>query len=244
MLQSNQADEFLKLLSSYGSFVESIDSVCDMGSGFGEDLEWWATLALLDDDDNEIPLNIKCTGVDLHSDKTSLLAQRIDNIVYEKRDFEKPSTGKYDVIWSNNSFQYSVNPVETLKVWREQLTEGGMIAMTVPSTTYTNGNKIFIKQDPQVYHHFTTVNLIHMFAINGLEIAFMQQHLNDPWIRLVAYKTKHEPMDPQTTTWYDLMGKQLLPHAAEECVHNYGYLRQDQLTLPWLDKSLRWFGND
>ena len=246
MLQSNPREEFLDLLEAHGTFMESIDTLADMGCGFGEDLEWWATRALLDDDDNEIPLNIKCTGVDLHSDKSKHVAQQYDNIVFEQRDFEKEtnSTKRYDVIWCNNSFQYALNPFETLKTWREMMTDGGMIAMIVPATTYVEDNRTVITLGANTMYHFTTVSLIHLFAMAGFEVAFMQQKLADPWIKLVAYKTKYEPMDPKTTSMYDLMGKHLLPHAAEECIHNYGYLRQDQLTLPWLDKTLRWHGND
>lgn len=246
MLPSNPREEFLDLLNSYGTFMESIDTLCDMGSGMGEDLEWWATRAVLDDDDNEIPLNIKCTGVDLHSNKSSLVAQRYDNVVFENRDFENAVTSdkRYDVIWCNNSFQYCVNPFETLKTWREMMTAGGMLAMIVPATTYVENNRTVITQGAHTLFHYTTVSLIHILAMAGFDVAFMNQPLGDPWIKVVAYKSKHGPYDPKTTSMYDLMGKQLFPHAAEECVHNYGYLRQDALTLPWLDKTLRWHGND
>ena len=246
MLQSNPREEFLDLLNSYGTFMESIDTLADMGCGFGEDLEWWATRAILDDDDNEIPLNIKCTGIDLHTDKSKLVAQQHDNVVFENRDFEKAvdSDKRYDVIWCNNSFQYCIDPFETLKTWREMMTEGGMLAMIVPATTYLEDNRTVITQGAHTLFHYTTVSLIHILAMAGFETAFMQQHLGDPWIKLVAYKSKYEPFDPKTTSMYDLMGKHLLPHSAEECIHNYGYLRQDQLTLPWLDKTLRWHGND
>lgn len=246
MLQSNPREEFLELLNAYGTFMESIDTLADMGCGYGEDLEWWATRALLDDDDNEIPLNIKCTGVDLHSDKGKLVAQKYDNVVFENRDFELATNSekRYDVIWCNNSFQYCANPFETLKIWREMVTDGGMIAMIVPATTYLEDNRTVITIGANSMYHYTTVSLIHMFALAGLEVAFMQQKLGDPWIKLVAYKTKHGPFDPKTTSMYDLMGKHLLPHAAEECIQRFGYLRQDALTLPWLDKTLRWHGND
>ena len=63
----------LKQLAQHNTFMESIDTLCDMGCGGGRDLEWWATRTMEDDNENEIPLNIKCTGVDLretiHIDK-------------------------------------------------------------------------------------------------------------------------------------------------------------------------------
>jgi len=245
MLQSNPGQQVLDLLEGYGTFMESIDTLCDMGCGNGSDLEWWATRALLDDDGNKIPLNIKCTGVDLRDRMTE--AKQYKNVVFENRDFEQRLENpakKYDVIWCNNAFQYAVDPLETLKAWRDLMTEGGMLVMVVPATTYLENNRTVITQGAHTLFHYTTVSLIHILAMTGFETAFMQQELGDPWIKLVAYKSKHGPFDPKTTSMYDLMGKQLFPHSAEECVHNYGYLRQDQLTLPWLDKSLRWHGND
>ena len=56
--------ETLELFYSYSDFMESIDSVCDLGCGKeGLDLEWWATREV-DADDVIIPLNINCHGVD------------------------------------------------------------------------------------------------------------------------------------------------------------------------------------
>jgi SAM-dependent methyltransferase len=242
MSQFNPGQATLELLGCYDSFMESIDTVCDMGCGNGEDLEWWATRSLEDDDGNAIPLNIKCTGVDLKESLT--VAHTYSNITYERRDFETNTNcnKRYDVIWCNNSFQYALNPLETLKLWNSKLTNGGMLAMTVPSTFEVTARQTVITQDEYTYHHYTTVNLIHMLAINGFETAFMKKQSG--WISVVAYKTDHEAFDPRTTRWYNLVDKGLLPASAEDCINSYGYLRQDQLTLAWLDGSLYWFGND
>jgi hypothetical protein len=242
MSQYNPGQETLELLGQYDSFMESIDTVCDMGCGNGEDLEWWATRSLDDDEGNKIPLNIKCVGVDTRESLT--VARTYKNITYERRDFETEtkSTNKYDVIWCNNAFQYAINPVQTLKTWNSNMSAGGMLGMTVPSTFEVTPRQTIITQDEYTYHHYTTVNLIHMLAINGFETAFMKKESG--WISVVAYKTNHEPFDPRTTRWYNLVDKGLLPESAEDCINSYGYLRQDQLTLAWLDGSLHWFGED
>jgi hypothetical protein len=49
-------------------------------------------------------------------------------------------------------------------------------------------------------------------------------------------------MDPKTTTWYELAEKNLLPETATASVQRHGYVRQQDLVLAWIDKSLSWLG--
>jgi len=246
MSQFNPGQSTLDLLASYDTFMESINRLIDMGCGTGADLEWWATRVLEDDDGNQIPLNIKCTGVDLN--KELPIAQNYKNIVYERRDFEliTPDSDKkrYDVIWSNNAFQYALTPIETLRKWRNMLTEGGMLALIVPSTTEITYNRIDFIQHDYVYYNYTTVSLLHMLALTGFECAFMEKLPGDPWIKAVVYKTDIEPFDPRTTQWYQLAETNLLPESAIQSINRFGYLRQQDLVLEWLDHSLRWYGED
>ena len=247
MSQFNPGQSTLELLGSYDSFMESVDSVADMGCGnTGEDLIWWATRALEDDDGNFIPLNINCVGVDV-VDKVSEI-KSYKNITYRKKNFEELELYKtdkpFDVIWSNNSFQYALDPLSTLKTWRNIMSDGGMLALVVPSTTEFEYNRVNIAQPEYVYHHYTTVNLMHMLAINGFDCAFMQKLPGDPWIKVIAYKSDIEPMDPRTTRWYHLAETGLLPQSAVESINRFGYLRHQDLVLEWLDRSLRWHGED
>jgi SAM-dependent methyltransferase len=243
MSQSNAGRQTLELLGCYDSFMESIDSVCDMGCGNGEDLEWWATREVEDDDGNGIPLNIKCTGIDLQESLT--VAKQYPNAVYERRNFEEISDEKkYDVIWCNDAFQYVINPLETLKRWRTALTDGGMLAMTVPVTTERTARQTVIVQHEYTLYHYTTVSMLHMLALCGFEIPFMRKDPGESHLHVIAYKSGHEPFNPRTTRMYDLLDKGLLPESAEDCIQRYGYLRQDQLVLEWLDRSMHWFGED
>jgi hypothetical protein len=83
-----------------------------------------------------------------------------------------------------------------------------------------------------------------MLSLTGWDCrgGFFQQQPTDPWIRAVVYKTDQAVMNPKTTTWYDIMADKRLPESAERSVHAHGYLRQQDLVLPWVDHSLNWLG--
>jgi SAM-dependent methyltransferase len=233
----------LNQLEGYNTFMESIDTLCDMGCGLGKDLEWWATRAIEDDEGNDIPLDIKCTGVDIRD--RIFIDEKYDNIEYVRHDFETEiKNRRFDVIWSHDSFQYAINPVETLRKWWHLLNDNGMLAITVPSTTEVQYQRLHYTQHDYQYHHFTTVSLLHMLSVNGFDCAFMKKDFDDPWIRAVVYKSEHEPMDPRHTRWYHIAEKGLLPESAVKSINKYGYLRQQDLVLEWLDHSLRWYGDD
>lgn len=230
----------LELLELHGDFMESIDSVLDMGCGKGLDLQWWATRTVLDDDDNEIPLNINCYGLDI--DNTFDLDKKYDNITFMQGDFENFTIDKkFDVIWCHNSFQYSLNPMETLKSWRELLNDNGMLVLIVPSTTNVEYNRQSFYQYSYQYYDFTIVGMIHWLAINGYEVSLVHlDRLNkNSWLKIVAYKSaKVQPLDPRKTSWYDLCDKGLLPSSVVKSVNRYGYPKQQDLVLEWLDHNL------
>jgi hypothetical protein len=114
----------------------------------------------------------------------------------------------------------------------------------VPQTTNFRARQQVFSQATGVYYHYTLVNLIHMLAVAGWDCrgGFFKKNLNDPWLHAVVYKSEHVPMDPKTTTWYELAEKQLLPESAEQCINRHGELRQQELMVPWLDKSLMHLG--
>lgn len=238
--------ETLNLLWQYSSFMESIDTLVDMGCGTGLDLEWWANAYILDDDDNKIPLNINCTGVDIRPELP--VAKEYKNMTYQCRDFEDYLPGKdhkgYDVVWCNNAFQYAVNPLTTLKKWYNLMTDGAMLCLVVPSTTEIVFNRPNISQHDYSYYHYTPVSLLHILSISGFDCAFMKKEISDPWIKAIVYKSDIKPMDPKTTRWYDLADTGLLPESAVNSINTYGYLRQQDLVLEWLDRSLHWLGED
>jgi len=234
----------LNTLFEYDDFMASVGTVVDLGCGTGLDLEWWATCTTRDD--QPVPLNIQCTGVDLANRLT--LTQKYSNIQYQQTNFETGVSTKkrtlFDVLWCHDSFQYAVNPIATLKHWWNIAADGAMLALIVPQTTNFQQRQSAFSQSSGCYYHHTIVSLIHMLAVSGWDCrsGFFLKNPADPWLHAIVYKSNISPMDPQTTTWYDLVDHKLLPESADECVMRHGELRQSELLVPWIDKSLMHLG--
>ena len=234
----------LNTLFEYDDFMESIGTLVDLGCGTGQDLEWWATRTTRDD--APIPLNIRCTGID--TGPTPAVVKKHSNIVYQKIDFENtenlPKKSKFDVLWCHDAFQYCINPLTTLAKWNTIAEPGGMLIMAVPQTTNMDIRQLSFVQPSGCYYHHTVVSLMHMLAVNGWDCnsGFFLKRPDDEVIHVIAYKSEHAPMDPKTTTWYELAEKNLLPETATASVQRHGYVRQQDLVLAWIDKSLSWLG--
>jgi len=235
----NHSLDTLSVLGQYMDFMLSIDTMCDVGCGTGKDIEWWATRTILDDNDNSIPLDIKCTGIDTAPALT--VAQRYPNIIYERRDFENEPVikEKFDVLWCHDAFQYAINPFKTLSHFYDMLTPGGMLAIIVPQTTNIVYHQQEFNQVDGQYFNYTLVSLIHMLAVSGFDCktGFFKKNIEDPWLHAVVYKSDISPMDPKTTRWIHLMEKELLPRSADNSIVKCGCVRQRDLVLPWLNKS-------
>jgi SAM-dependent methyltransferase len=233
--------EVLNLLYEYDDFMESVGKVIDLGCGqSATDLQWWATRTTRDD--APLPLNIKCTGVDLveRLDETA----RSKGISYWRQDIEKitESELKFDVLWCHDTFQYLLNPMQTLANLWTIGSPNAMLILSVPQTTNVQYNKQLFDQPSYCYYNHTMISLIHMLAVNGWDCkdGFFKKNANDPWLYAAVYRSEYQPMDPKTTSWYTLAEKKLLPDSAEKSLMKYGYPRQQDLVLPWLDKSLHW----
>ncbi len=233
----------LNLLYEFDDFMESVGTVADMGCGEeGLDLEWWATRTTRDEENPE-PLNIKCTGMDLVT--TTRSARDHKNIVYLKRNFEEFDDDiQFDVVWCHDSFQYVLNPLETLRHWWHKMTSNGMLILILPQSTNVVFNDLAFDQWPFCYHNHTVVSLMHQLAVCGFDCndGFFKKAVDDHWIHAIAYKSDCEPMDPRETSWYHLDEKGLIPQSASQSLKRFGHVRQRDLVLPWLDKSLTWFG--
>lgn len=236
--------QVLNDLYEHDDFMASIKYLADIGCGQGLDLEWWATRTTRDEVPQ--PLNIDCIGIDLAPHLS--IARKYKNVTYQQADFEttiypKANT-RFDVIWCHDSFQYAINPIQTLTNWRDILDDNGMLAMVVPCTTNVEGRHLNFVSPDLNYYHYTLVNLIHILAVSGWDCSsgFFKKLPNDPWVSVIVYKSPHGPQDPRTTTWYQLAELGVLPESAVKSINRFGYLRQQDLTLMWLDKSLTWYG--
>lgn len=236
--------EILNMLQEYDEFMESIGTLVDLGCGTGQDIEWWATRTTRAD--NPQPLNIQCVGVDLNDQVFA--PKQHKNISHQCVDFENvivlPDNKPFDVLWCHHSFQYAINPIDTLSRWRDIASDGAMLALTVPETQRIQHKKLMFTQASGVYYHYSIVNLIHMLAITGWDCrgGFFKKNPTDPWITAIVYKSHHKPMDPRTTTWYQLSEMGLLPESATTSIQAHGELQQQDLILPWLDHNLCWLG--
>ena len=233
----NHSLRTLNSLANYNDFMDSLTTIVDMGCGVAHDLSWWATRTYMDENDAEKPYNYNCIGVDLD---VSRIAHAMDNLKIIKADMETVHlTDTADLILSHDSFRYAVNPLGTLKHWNSLMSDNGMIVLTVPQTINIAYNKLTTRALPLNYYHYTITNLLYMLAVNGFDCHDGQfvKYANDPWVHCVAYKSEHAPLDPKTTTWYDLVERNLLPDTAAASINRYGYIKQEELQTHWLDRQ-------
>lgn len=234
----------LEVLSEYDDFMLSVRTLADMGCGKGLDLEWWATRTTRDE--IPTPLNIRCTGIDLH--ERLGLEQRYRNIQYSRQDFQDPivlpRNETFDVVWCHDAFQYVIDPFRVLSQWYQAMSDDAMLVVILPQTTALEFNKENIYQLDGCYHHWSIVSLIHVLAVSGFDCAggYFYRAPGQSWLHAVVYKSLHEPMDPRTTRWHELADKGLLPESAVAGLIRHGHVRQNNLVLPWLDKNHHWWG--
>lgn len=208
-----------------------------MGCGTGDDITWWAQLTSLEE---EIPYNYRCFAVDNDETKLSKIPN-LENITKIHRDFTQPYIipTNIDLLWSHDSLQYSTNPIDTLKNWNEQMSVNGMLIISVQQFNGVEYNRYFSRTYSGCYHNFTPTSLMYMLAVNGFDCgdAFLMKKAQDPWIQIAVYKSDIEPMDPKTTTWYDLADKNLLHPSVVQSISKRGFLAQEDVIMPWLDKE-------
>lgn len=233
------SQQILNALYEYDDFMASVSSMVDLGCGSGHDLVWWATATTRDDIPE--PLNIRCYGIDIAPAPKAIKPYL--NISYQQTSFEQtmvPHPGGFDVLWCHDAFQYSVDPLQTLKQWWQMTSPGGMLMISVPQTILVHQRRLAYYLDSHSYYHHTMVSLIRMLATTGWDCrsGFFQQRSADPWIQAIVYKSSHAPQDPQNCTWHYLSELALLPESADRSIHAHGYLRQQDLILPWVDKSV------
>jgi len=227
----------LNQLREYDSFLDSLRSIADMGCGTGEDITWWATLESRDDPPR--PYNYSCYAVDKDPFKLSHVPD-LANIFKYKRDFTQHCIPQpVDLIWAHDSLQYSHNPLETLRAWNNHLNLNGMLVLCVPQHSGVNDNRYYSQTHSGCYYHYTPTNLIYMLAVNGFDCrdAYLLKQFNDPWIHIAVYKSDIAPMDPAATSLFDLLDTGLLHPTVVNSINKHGYLKQEDILYPWLDKE-------
>lgn len=231
--------ETLNLIKGYDSFLDSLTTICDMGCGSGQDTHWWATLETRDDPPEL--RNYMVYAVDLDTKKIEPETRELSNVKIIEGDFEEFLIPvKLDLIWSHDSFTYSLNPMKTLSNWNRQMNKDAMLVMVLPEHSGVRHNRIFNNVYNHRFYNYNIASLVHMLAINGFDCRDCYVYRKDNWLHLAVYKIS-EPLDPRTTNLYQLAEMERLSDSAINSINRYGYMKQEDLIYPWLDKDFHRF---
>ena len=237
-MASRHSLEILDQLREYDAFLDSLKHIAIMGCGSGEDVEWFATLESRDEP--PVPYNFNCFAVDKDPQQLQKVVKR-KNVHKVEKNFNGthlfPAT--IDLMFAHDCLQYAPNPLQTLQQWNKMMTADGMLIISVKQTSGVLDNRYYSLTPNHCYHHFTPTNLIYMLAVSGFDCndAYLLKKFNDPWINIAVYKSHVEPMDPETTTWTDLIEKNLLNLSVIKSIHKNGYVKQEEIVYPWLDRE-------
>jgi len=229
--------QVLNLLKEHDTFMESISSVADLGAGAGLDSLWWA-MATTRDEPAE-PLDLRVYAVDRSPITVDFDLPK--NLTLLQKDFEKRCVpGTVDVIWCHDAFQYAVDPLNTLRLFNEQMNENGLLYIGMPLlSNHEYGRWQSRGENHQLYNH-SFLSMVYMLAINGFDCndAYFRKAMDDPWLHMAVFKTATEPMDPAGISWYDLAEQGLIHHSLTASLRSHGHIRQQDALFPWLDKAL------
>jgi SAM-dependent methyltransferase len=230
----------LEVLYGYDSFLDSLEHVADFGCGSGLDTQWWASLQTRDDPPE--PRNYTVYAVDVNTSKLTQSVNQLSNVHAIEADFDVVDHAlprPVDFIWCHDSFQYVTNPLATLARWNAQMNVNGMLALVFPQAVHYEYNRLNNISWSGCYHNHNIVSLMYMLAVNGFDCkdAYFFKEPNDPWLHAAVYKSDIAPMNPKTTTWYDLAASGLLSDSVVDCINRFGYVRQEEIITNWLDKD-------
>jgi trans-aconitate methyltransferase len=239
--ESYNHTQFIRdLLYEYDSFLDSLEVVADFGCGDGSNIEWWATLETRDDPPE--PRNYLCYAVDKNTDKIRKEVASLENVKTIQANLEDNDrfiSRQIDLVWCHDTFQFITNPLHTLGKWNEMMSVNGMLVLTVPQAVHYKHNRLNHVSYNGWYYNYNIVNLMYMLAVNGFDCrdAYFHKKENDMWLYTATYKSDIEPMNPQTTTWHDLIDLGLVNDSVADCINTYGYVKQEELITAWLDKD-------
>tara|TARA_R110002074_G_C12401987_1_gene654240 strand:- start:105 stop:803 length:699 start_codon:yes stop_codon:yes gene_type:complete len=226
------------LFYDYDDFMESIGRVVDLGCDTEAlNMLWFANATTRDV--QQLPLNIKCIG---QSNIDKLLTKH-NGISFQKGAPEMLSKTKrkFDILYCHDTLQFILNPYQALANWWNIANKDAMLVIAVPQTTNVEFNTLEYNTQMNYKHHYTVPMLLYMLAVNGWDCngGFFKKAIGNPWIFAIVYRSDTKPMDPNTTNLYKLVDEtNLLPDTAVQSITKHGMIKQKDLILPWLDKSL------
>lgn len=236
--------DVLKMLYEYDTFMDSLKVVADMGCGSGLDAQWWAELTTRDDPPEPHNYIVYAIDKDVSKIDPSILKNN-SNIHVVQEDYDKVHLSKKaDLIWSHDTFQYSLNPMHTLNHWNRYMNINGMLALSVPMHTTYSYDRLQTRSFSGCYYTYNICNLMYMLAVNGFDCrdCYVYMAPNYGWVHFCVYKS-YDPFDPATTSWFDLAEKRLISDSAMDSLNKWGHVRQEDLMFTWLDKDWRFAKN-
>ena len=236
----NHSKKILDILYGYDTFLDSLEIVADFGCGHGLDIEWWATLETRDEPPE--PRNYLTYAVDIDAKRFNQSLLNLPNVHFIENDFDGqdvviPRTA--DLIWCHDAFQYVTNPLNTLKLFNEQLNVNGMLLLSLPQLVHYEYNRLNNLSYHNCYFNYNIVNMMYMLAVNGFDCcdAYFYKETNDPWLYVAVYKSDIAPMNPKKTNWYTLAEANLLNDSVVDCLNRFGYVKQEEIVTTWLNKD-------
>jgi len=230
----------LDILYGYDTFLDSLAVIADLGCGQGLDTEWWATLTTRDDPPEA--RNYLVYAVDKNISSINHNIKNLPNVHTFDDNIDGPHfhlPRLLDFVWCHDTFQYITDPIGTLKNWNNLMNVNGMLTLIFPQTQHYAYNRLQVHSYNNVYFNHNIVNLMYMLAVNGFDCndAYFYKEENSPWLHAAVYKSNIPPMDPSSTTWYNLAEMNLLNDSVIECLTKYGYVKQEEIITNWLDKD-------
>lgn len=227
--------QVLNLIYGYDDFLESIASVADMGCGSGLDCQWWAQLE--NSQDPPEPYNYRVYGVD--RDINQFRAEVTENLQLIQGNFETAVLPeKVDLIYCHDSFQYALDPLNTLRVWNQQMNTNGMLIIAYQQPQAYVLNRWSNRTLPGCLYNHNFGTMLYMLSISGFDCrdAYFYKQPNNPWLYAAVYKNNENFFDP-TISWYELAERRVVNDSVAESVLKYGHLRLEEIFYPWLDKD-------
>ena len=235
----------LRMLDEFDDFKSSIKHLADFGCGSGKDLEFFANMRELTAEEGVLGKfhNFNCVGFDINAE--SNIPSR-DNIQYKNVDLNEPGpywSVKFDVIWCHNVMQSIYSPIEFIGRVNENLNEGGMFYLHVPSTVSVLHHKFQNYTPAYNYNTFTVTQIIYLLSLNGFDVKdfYLNKHKYDDHIEVITYKDR-DPL-PYNTSWYELDEMGILNDAMSELVNGNNLLSDQGLIVRWIDgivQDFRW----
>jgi SAM-dependent methyltransferase len=229
--------ETLSLLDQRIDFMDSLSVIADMGCGKGTDSAAWADR--IDENGKTRKLFIFAVDKVLQLDNHN----RRPNVRVVKEDFSETTIAKnkVDVLWCYNSFQYSTDPVKTLRHWYDIMNENGLLYIAIPQSNYIDDLSRWqmINQNGCFWPH-NIASLIYLLAACGFDCkdGHFKQRRHEQMIHLCAYKSPHKPMQLDDANLYKLDELKLLPPTISKCIEKYGAIRHEFLQLEWFDGTI------